>query len=156
MQLFIASLQVKFILGIKMPRADTIQKNITLISENIDGFQWVTFVMGMGLLFIIYAFTYVGRWINKCVDADCVMICPCYECTLGICKSELMQWIRYLSKEMCARHHLGYLFAILYIVPLHLLCAGSLVLRCPCNRPLSCHPDVLQRLRSCPPHKCIH
>jgi sulfate transporter 4 len=67
MQLHGASPQVKFILGIKMPRADTLQKNITLISENIDGFQWVTFVMGMGLLFLIYAFTYVGRWINKCV-----------------------------------------------------------------------------------------
>lgn len=48
-----------------MPRADTLQKNISYISDNIDGFQWQTFVIGMGLIALIYTFTYVGRWINK-------------------------------------------------------------------------------------------
>lgn len=38
--------QVKYILGIKIPRADTVPENLVLINEAIHGFRWQEFLMG--------------------------------------------------------------------------------------------------------------
>jgi hypothetical protein len=43
-------LQLKFILGYNVPRADKLYEQIHLYIEGIDGFVWQEYVMGVTLL----------------------------------------------------------------------------------------------------------
>lgn len=52
--------QVKYILGIKIPRADTVPDNIVLIHNAINTFRWQEFTMGMCWIITLLVFRAIG------------------------------------------------------------------------------------------------
>jgi sulfate transporter 4 len=52
--------QVKYIFGIKIPRADTVPENLRLLDGAIWGFKWQEFLMGMCWIITLMTFRAVG------------------------------------------------------------------------------------------------
>ncbi|KAI7843852.1 hypothetical protein COHA_002403 [Chlorella ohadii] len=61
----IALSQVKYILGLKLPRSDDIQDALSAIFDNLGGFKWREFCMGMAFIFLLLAFQYLSRRYKK-------------------------------------------------------------------------------------------
>jgi sulfate transporter 4 len=54
-------LQVKYILGLKIPRTDTLQDSLDEIFSNLSQFKWREFCMGMSFIFLLLSFQYLSR-----------------------------------------------------------------------------------------------
>lgn len=54
-------LQVKYILGLKIPRTDTLQDSLDELFSNLSQFKWREFCMGMSFIFLLLAFQYLSR-----------------------------------------------------------------------------------------------
>jgi hypothetical protein len=48
--------QVKYLLGLKIPRTDTLQDTLEQIFNNISTFKWREWCMGMSFVFVLLAF----------------------------------------------------------------------------------------------------
>ena len=57
--------QVKYILGIPGKRVNTLPQYIQQLVDNISGFQWDVFAVGVSLIILIYLVGYVGKFIKK-------------------------------------------------------------------------------------------
>lgn len=61
----IALSQVKYILGIKLPRSDQLVESLKLIFGNLQGFNWGEFSMGMSFIFLLLSFQFLSRKVKK-------------------------------------------------------------------------------------------
>ena len=61
----IALSQVKYILGIKIPRSDQLVESLQLIFSNLQGFNWREFSMGMSFIFLLLALQFTAKKIKK-------------------------------------------------------------------------------------------
>jgi sulfate transporter 4 len=52
--------QVKYILGLKLPRADTLIEQLRLIFSNLNQFSWREFLMGMSFLLLLVVMKHLG------------------------------------------------------------------------------------------------
>ena len=63
--ILIALSQVKYILGISIPRADTLQDNLEEIFNGLDEFSWEEFSMGMSFMLILLVFRVLSRRVKR-------------------------------------------------------------------------------------------
>lgn len=61
MSCFAVVLQLKYILGYNVPRADKLYEQIHHYIEGIDGFVWQEYIMGMSLLTMLLTIKYFGK-----------------------------------------------------------------------------------------------
>jgi sulfate transporter 4 len=61
----IALSQVKYILGIKIPRSDQLVESLKLLFSNLQGFNWREFTMGMSFIFLLLTFQFLARRVKK-------------------------------------------------------------------------------------------
>lgn len=61
----IALSQVKYILGIKIPRSDELVESLKLIFTNLSGFSWREFSMGMSFIFLLLVIQFVANRVKK-------------------------------------------------------------------------------------------
>lgn len=53
--------QVKYLLGVKVPRYDRLQDSLTSLLDNLSGFKWRELLMGLSWLVILETCKFVGR-----------------------------------------------------------------------------------------------
>ena len=63
--ILIALSQVKYILGISTERADNLQDNLKEIFDNLDGFSWQEFSMGMSFMLVLLVFRVLSRRVKR-------------------------------------------------------------------------------------------
>jgi hypothetical protein len=56
---------VRYILGYKVPRMDTIQDQLRVLIQGLYQFQWREFVMGMSMIALLLAFRLVARKVPR-------------------------------------------------------------------------------------------
>lgn len=59
--IIIAFSQVKYILGLSIPRADNLHEQLKLIFQNLDQFSWREFVMGVSFMLVLILFRFLSR-----------------------------------------------------------------------------------------------
>ncbi|PSC69015.1 sulfate transporter [Micractinium conductrix] len=86
----IAMSQVKYILGLKLPRSDTLQGNLEAIFDNIAKFQWREFCMGMAFIFLLLSFTYLSRTYKRLHFLKALG--PLSVCIISIALMNIFDW----------------------------------------------------------------
>ena len=56
---------MRYILGYKVPRRDTLHEQIEVLSDEGSGFKWQEFVMGMSMIFFLVALKLLGKRFPK-------------------------------------------------------------------------------------------
>ncbi|KAI7843851.1 hypothetical protein COHA_002402 [Chlorella ohadii] len=93
----IALSQVKYILGLKLPRSDNIQDALSDIFDNLGGFKWREFCMGMAFIFLLLAFQYLSRRYKKLFFLKALG--PLTVCVISIALMNIFGW--YKPTESC-------------------------------------------------------
>ncbi len=88
----IALSQVKYILGIKLPRSDQLVESLHLIFSNLSGFSWREFSMGMSFIFILLAFQFMSKKVKKLVWLKALG--PITVCVLSIILMNAFGWYK--------------------------------------------------------------
>jgi MFS superfamily sulfate permease-like transporter len=52
---------VRYILGYKVPRKDTLHEQFEVLAHGISGFKWQEFVMGMSMIIFLVALKLLGK-----------------------------------------------------------------------------------------------
>lgn len=92
----IAMSQVKYILGLKLPRSDTLQDNLSNIFDALNKFQWREFCMGMSFIFLLLAFQYLSRNYKKMLFLKALG--PLTVCVISIALMNIFGWYEPDSK----------------------------------------------------------
>ncbi|PRW44455.1 sulfate transporter isoform B [Chlorella sorokiniana] len=82
--------QVKYILGLKIDRSDTIQGNLELIFDNLWQFNWREFVMGMSFIFLLLAFKWAAGKYKKLTLLKALG--PLAVCIISIALMNIFKW----------------------------------------------------------------
>ena len=90
--ILIALSQVKYILGITTPRADNIINQMEYIFDNISGFNWREFCMGMSFILILLVFRTASRKVKKL--AFLRSLGPLTVCILSIALMNIFHWYK--------------------------------------------------------------
>ncbi|PRW56212.1 sulfate transporter [Chlorella sorokiniana] len=93
----IALSQVKYILGLKLPRSDNIQDALNDIFNNLSQFKWREFCMGMAFIFLLLAFQYLSRRYKKLFFLKALG--PLTVCIISIALMNIFGW--YKLTESC-------------------------------------------------------
>ncbi|GAB4822844.1 hypothetical protein N2152v2_009890 [Parachlorella kessleri] len=86
----IALSQVKYILGISIPRADKIIEQFDNIFGAISGFQWREFVMGMAFIFLLMLFKFLGSRYKRLFWLRAIG--PLTVCVISIALMNIFKW----------------------------------------------------------------
>jgi MFS superfamily sulfate permease-like transporter len=73
---------VRYILGYRVPRVDTLHETIKVLLENIHKFQWKEFVMGMSIIFLLVSLKLIGKRFKKAFWISALG--PISACVIGI------------------------------------------------------------------------
>lgn len=90
--ILIALSQVKYILGISTPRADKLVEQMEIIFDNISGFNWREFCMGMSFILILLVFRTASRKIKRL--AFLRSLGPLTVCVLSIALMNIFDWYK--------------------------------------------------------------
>ncbi|KAL4859014.1 Proton/sulfate cotransporter 2 [Chlorella vulgaris] len=92
----IALSQVKYILGLKIPRTDTLQDSLDEIFSNLSQFKWREFCMGMSFIFLLLSFQYLSRAYKRRLNF-LKALGPLTVCVISIALMNIFDW--YNPKE---------------------------------------------------------
>ena len=90
--ILIALSQVKYMLGLKIPRADNIQENLEHIFDGLDQFSWEEFCMGMSFVLILLIFRVLSRRVKRLGFLRALG--PLTVCILSIALMNIFKWYR--------------------------------------------------------------
>jgi len=88
--ILIAMSQIKYILGISIPRADNLQDNLKEIFDGLDQFSWQEFSMGMSYILILLIFRVLSRRVKKLTILRALG--PLFVCVLSIALMNIFKW----------------------------------------------------------------
>eukprot|EP00890_Picochlorum_soloecismus_P004166 jgi/Picsp_1/4750/NSC_02119-R2_sulfate transporter len=88
--ILIALSQIKYILGISIPRADNLQDNLKEIFDGLDQFSWQEFSMGMSYILILLIFRVLSRRVKKLTILRALG--PLFVCVLSIALMNIFKW----------------------------------------------------------------
>lgn len=88
--ILIALSQLKYILGITTPRADRIIPQMEYIFDNLDGFNWREFCMGMSFILILLVFRTASRSVERLRFMR--SLGPLTVCILSIALMNIFDW----------------------------------------------------------------
>ncbi|EFN58438.1 hypothetical protein CHLNCDRAFT_19800, partial [Chlorella variabilis] len=81
---------VKYILGLKIPRTDTLQDSLDELFSNLSQFKWREFCMGMSFIFLLLAFQYLSRTYKRM--AYLKALGPLTVCVISIALMNIFNW----------------------------------------------------------------
>jgi len=90
--ILIALSQVKYMLGLKIPRADNLQENLEHIFDGLDQFSWEEFCMGMSFVLILLIFRVLSRRVKRLGFLRALG--PLTVCILSIALMNIFKWYR--------------------------------------------------------------
>lgn len=96
--IIIALSQVKYILGLSIPRADTLVPQLQLIFDNLSSFNWREFSMGMSFIFILLVFRFASRRVKKLSFLR--SLGPLTVCVLSIALMNIFKWYEPACKPL--------------------------------------------------------
>jgi MFS superfamily sulfate permease-like transporter len=76
------SRQVRYILGFRVPRTDTLHETFKVLIENMYKFQWKEFVMGMSMIFLLVTLKMLAKRFKKAFWISALG--PISACVIGI------------------------------------------------------------------------
>lgn len=88
--ILIALSQVKYILGLSIGRADKLVPQLELIFDNLGGFNWREFCMGMSFIFILLVFRSASRRVQRLSFLRALG--PLTVCVLSIALMNIFKW----------------------------------------------------------------
>lgn len=90
--ILIALSQVKYMLGLSIPRADTLQENLKEIFHGLDQFSWQEFSMGMSYVLILLIFRVLSRRVKSLGFLRALG--PLTVCIVSIALMNIFKWYR--------------------------------------------------------------